>query len=82
MHEAIIERSDFEKVQTAFGDTKCRQPKHTERNIFSGFLRCSDCGANLNYKCTYDNPEDHYFSCKNNRANNGLCKKTHHIHAL
>lgn len=79
MHEAIIERSDFEKVQTTFGDTKCRKPKHTEKNMFSGFLKCSDCGANLNYKYTHDNPGNHYFSCKNNRASNGLCQKTHHI---
>ena len=38
----------------------------------------SDCGANLNYKYTHDNPGNHYFSC-NNRAGNGLCKKTHHV---
>ena len=47
--------------------------------MFAGFLRCSDCGANLNYKYTHDNPDNHYFSCKNNRAGNGLCKKTHHV---
>ena len=39
----------------------------------------SDCGANLNYKFTHDNPDNHYFSCKKNRASNGLCKKTHHV---
>ena len=43
------------------------------------FLQCSDCGANLNYKYTHDNPDNHYFSCRNKRANNGLCGKTHHI---
>lgn len=42
-------------------------------------LRCSDCGANLNYKYTYTNPYKHNFLCKNNRAQNGICKKTHHI---
>ena len=42
-------------------------------------LKCSDCGANLNYKFTHDNPDNHYFSCSNQRAQNGLCKKTHHI---
>ena len=39
----------------------------------------SDCGANLNYKYAHDNPDNHYFSCKNNRVGNGLCKKTHHV---
>ena len=78
-HENIIDRNDFEKVQTTFGDTKYRKPKHIEKNMFAGFLKCSDCGANLNYKFTHDNPDNHYFSCKNNRVGNGLCKTTHHI---
>ena len=47
--------------------------------MFAGFLKRSDCGANLNYKFTHDNQDNCYFSCKNKRANNGLCKKTHHI---
>ena len=47
--------------------------------MFAGFLRCSDYGANLNYKYIQDNPDNHYFLCKNNQADNGLCKKTHHV---
>ena len=47
--------------------------------MFTGFLRCSNCGANLNYKFAHYNPDNHYFLCKNNREQNGLCKKTHHI---
>lgn len=74
-HEPIIDRADFEKVQTTFGDTKYRKPKQIEKNMFAGFLKCSDCGANLNYKYTHDNPDNHYFPCRNKRANNGLCKK-------
>jgi len=69
----------WERVQKTFGDTKYRKPKHIEKNLFSGFLYCSDCGAHLNYKYTHDNPDNHYFSCRNKRANNGLCKQTHHI---
>ena len=42
-------------------------------------MKCASCGANLNYKYTHGNPHNHYFSCKNKRANNGLCAKTHHI---
>ncbi len=79
VHEPIIDRADFEKVQTTFGNTKFRKPKNVPKNMFAGFLKCSDCGANLNYKFTHDNQDNCYFSCKNNRANNGLCKKTHHI---
>ena len=79
VHEPIISREMFEEVQKGFGDTKYRKPKYIEKNMFAGFLKCSDCGANLNYKYTHDNPDNHYFSCRNNRAGNGLCKKTHHI---
>lgn len=79
VHEPIIDRSLWESIQNSFGQTKYRKPKHVPKNMFSGFLKCSDCGANLNYKYTHDNPDNHYFSCRNKRANNGLCSETHHI---
>lgn len=78
-HDPIIDRVDFEKVQTTFGDTKYCKPKQIEKNMFAGFLKCSDCGANLNYKYIVGNNDNSYFSCRNKHANNGLCKKTHHI---
>jgi len=79
VHEPIIKPSVWHSVQKSFGDTKYRKTKNIEKNMFAGLLRCSDCGANLNYKFTHDNPENHYFSCRNKRANNGLCSQTHHI---
>ena len=79
VHEPVIERSQWEAVQKTFEKTKCRKPKHVEKHMLAGFLRCSDCGANLNYKYTHDNPDNHYFSCRNKRENNGLCAQTHHI---
>ena len=79
IHEPIIERSFWEDIQKTFGNTKYRKPKHVEKNMFSGYLKCSDCGANLNYKYTHQNPDNHYFSCHNNRQANGLCNSTHHI---
>jgi hypothetical protein len=47
VHNAIIERTDFETVQHSFGDTKYRKSKHIEQNMFAGLLDCSDCGAHL-----------------------------------
>ncbi len=79
IHEAIIERSVWQDIQNTFGNVRYKKPKHTEKHIFAGLLKCSDCGANLNYKYTHTNPDNHYFSCKNNRSGEGLCKKTHHI---
>lgn len=78
VHEPVIKRALWNKVQTTFS-TKQRKPKYVRKNIFAGLLKCSDCGANLNYKYTHDNPNNHYFSCHNKRENNGLCMKTHHI---
>lgn len=79
VHEPIISREDFEEVQKTFRNTKYRTAKHIEQNIFAGLLKCSDCGANLNYKYTHSNPDNHHYSCANKRAQNGLCNKTHHI---
>ena len=76
VHEPVIPRDQWETVQKTFGGTKMRAPKHTEKSIFAGLLKCSDCGANLNYKYTHDNPDNQYFSCRNKRAGNGLCGKT------
>jgi len=78
-HPAIIKRQFWETIQKSFDATKARKPKHIPRNMFAGYLKCSDCGANLNYKYTHQNPENHYFACRNKRDNNGLCGKTHHI---
>ena len=33
----------------------------------------------MNYKYTHHNPDNHYFSCKNNKSGEKLCKKTHHV---
>ena len=80
IHDPVIDQASWEAVQKTFGSTKIRKPKTVEeRNMFSGLLICNDCGAHLNYKYTHDNPENQYFSCRNKRANNGLCHSTHHI---
>ena len=79
VHEAIVSRDIWEKVQRTFGNTKFRKPKHVEKHLFAGYLKCSDCGANLNYKFTHANPKNHYFSCRNKRQNNSFCGTTHHI---
>jgi len=76
VHNPIISRKHWEQVQRTF-ESKRRKPKHTEKNMFAGYLKCSDCGANLRYKYTHQNPDNHYFSCGNNRDK--LCSKTHHI---
>jgi len=51
IHDPVIDRASWEAVQKTFGNTKIRKPKTVEeRNMFSGYLVCADCGARLNYK--------------------------------
>lgn len=83
IHEPIIDREIFEEVQKTFKTKVGKPPKSIQKNIFAGFLKCADCGANLNYKTSfgYSGQENHYFTCKNFYSKNGLCSKSHHIRA-
>ena len=46
-HEAIIDRATFEKVQGLMKRDTRTSPKGRQVHIFSGFLRCPDCGKAL-----------------------------------
>lgn len=46
-HEAIIERTTFEKVQSLLVRDTRTSPKGRQVHLFSGFLRCPDCGKSL-----------------------------------
>lgn len=46
-HEAIISREDFDKVQKMVLSRDVRVTKFGELTLFSGFLRCSDCGRGM-----------------------------------
>lgn len=67
VHEPIINRDDFELVQTLIAKTKRRAPKQEngEKNMFCDFLYCADCGSKLWYHTNTTNKEIHYFSCSN-----------------
>lgn len=43
-HEAIIDKESFEKVQGLLKRDTRSAPKSRELHLFSGFLRCADCG--------------------------------------
>ena len=66
-HEAIIDRSTYNKVQKMLGKTKHRAPKEENgpKSIFSDLLRCADCGSKLWYHTNTQNKDIHYFSCSN-----------------
>lgn len=43
-HEAVIDRETFEKVQRMLKRDTRTAPKQSKTYLFSGFLRCGDCG--------------------------------------
>ena len=79
VHEAIIDRASWEKVQQKRGTRKRAAPKSPERNIFSGLLKCSDCGSNLNYHFNQGNHDIRYFNCSKHNSGRGGCSSTHYI---
>ena len=84
VHEPIIDRETFEKVQELIGKTKRRTPKNGngEKSIFSDFLYCADCGKKLWYHVNTVNKEIHYFSCSNYAKDyRGTCPTRHYIRA-
>ena len=46
-HEAIIDRETFDKVQALLKRDTRTAPRKTELHLFSGFLRCADCGKSI-----------------------------------
>lgn len=79
VHEPIIDRADWETVQQKRANTRRRKQKDGEQNMFSGLLRCADCGHNLHYHFNQGNHDIRYFNCSNYKGNRGTCGSTHYI---
>ncbi len=82
VHEPIIEREVFELVQENLLKVKRRAPKpeNAKKHIFSGLIRCGDCGSNMRYHTNTTNKEIHYFSCGNYiKDTRGNCQTRHYI---
>lgn len=84
VHEPIIERNDFEKVQTLISKTKRRapKPKNGEKSIFCDLLFCGDCHGKLRHHTNTINKDIHYFVCANNKVDyRGECPGRHYVRA-
>jgi len=79
VHDPIVSRTDWEKIQQKRGKARKRKTSDGEKNMFSGLLVCADCGHNLWYHFNQKNPEIRYFSCSNYKGNRGDCPTTHYI---
>lgn len=73
-HEAIITRSDFERVQQVLAlDTRtCKNEDVVQ--LFSGMVFCGDCGASMIRKTVPSgNRKYTYYVCSENKANRKSC---------
>ena len=81
-HEAIIDADTWERVQE-LRKNKRRPTRTGKTNLFSGTVRCADCGKKL-YYCTSKNFEarqDH-FVCSTSRLKGKEICPTHFIRAV
>lgn len=81
-HEAIIDADTWERVQE-LRRNKRRPTRTGKTNLFSGIVRCADCGEKL-YYCTSKNFEarqDH-FVCSTSRLKGKEVCPTHFIRAI
>ena len=80
VHEPIIDRATWEKVQTMQKGTRRKKPTVTqEPSVFSGRLKCPECGGNLNFHFNQKNHDIKFFSCQNHNSGLRKCSATHYI---
>ena len=66
-HEAIISKEVFEQVQEQIASRR-RKMKTATTQIFSGLVKCADCGWSMSYGTNNSNSKPfHYFVCTNYR---------------
>lgn len=80
VHDPVVDRNTWEKVQKKRGKVRKRATGNGEKNIFSGFLVCPDCGSNLHYHFNQKNPDIQYFNCAGyNKGSRKCCTSSHYI---
>ncbi len=80
VHEPIIDRPTWEKVQALEAGTRRKRPTVTqEPSVFSGYLKCPECGGNLNFHFNQGNHDIKFFSCQNHNSGLRKCSSTHYI---
>ena len=80
VHEPIIDRPTWEKVQALKAGTRRKRPTVTqEPSAFSGVMKCPECGGNLNFHFNQNNHDIKFFSCQNHNSGLRKCSSTHYI---
>lgn len=81
-HEAIIDEETFARVQE-LRKNKRRPARTGKTNMFSGLVRCADCGEKL-YYCTsnsFETRQDHFVCSTSRKKGKDVCD-THFIRAV
>ncbi len=82
VHEPIVSREDFEKVQELLSVCRKTTSKYKDNRpvLLKGYLFCPDCGSKLWYHTNTRNKDIHFFSCSNYEGDyRGTCKSRHYI---
>ena len=76
-HEAIISSELFAKAQSLFARDTRTAPTQPKVYLFSGFLRCADCGKAMNRKLISQPHRDYYYYiCSTfKKQHSGACTK-------
>ena len=75
-HEAIIDKATFEKVQSLLKRDTRTAPRKRELHLFSGFLRCADCGKSVT-RCV--SGKNVYYACSTYKNRSRLACTMHSI---
>lgn len=81
VHEPIIDRETWERVQVLTKNFKRRKPKNenVKKSIFTNLLYCGDCGRKLWFNINKQNPSIRFYSCSNYKGLRGTCESTHYV---
>ena len=81
VHEPIIDRETWERVQALTKNSKRRKPKNenVKKSIFTNLLYCGDCGHKLWFNINKQNPSIRFYSCSNYKGLRGTCESTHYV---
>lgn len=63
MHEPIISKDDFDTVQRKIKSRKCPRKGADNYSLFSGLIKCGDCGKSLTIKYTHAAHPIMIYSC-------------------
>ncbi len=81
VHEPVIDRETWERVQELTKNSKRRKPKNenVKKSIFTNLLYCGDCGHKLWFNINKQNPSIRFYSCSNYKGLRGTCESTHYV---